>query len=88
MQEIRSDNTIVGYADPAFDAATITPSDTGLLTGPPRALYVGVGGDVRVRTRAGTDVTFFNVPTGSILPIEFTRVWTTGTTASQLVGLI
>jgi hypothetical protein len=47
-----------------------------------------VGGDVRVRTRAGTDVTFFNVPTGSVLPIEFTRVWNTGTTASQMVGLI
>ena len=52
------------------------------------ALYVGVGGDVRVRTRAGTDVTFFNVPAGSILPIEFIRVWNTGTTASQMVGLI
>ena len=88
MQEIRSDNTIVGYADPAFDAVTITPSDTGSLAGPPRALYVGVGGDVRVRTRAGTDLTFFNVPAGSILPIEVTRIWNTGTTASQMVGLI
>lgn len=88
MQEIRSDNTIVGYADPAFDAVAIVPADSGTLAGPPRALYVGVGGDVRVRTRAGTDVTFFNVPAGSILPIEFIRVWNTGTTASQMVGLI
>lgn len=71
----------------ANDAAAITLSD--VATQPTfSAIYVGVGGDVKVTTSAGNNVVFPNAMSGSILPISsVTKVWATGTTASSLVGL-
>ncbi len=52
------------------------------------AIYVGVGGDIKVKDKAGTTVTFKNVPTGSILPIaEVELIYSTDTTATDMVGL-
>lgn len=66
----------------------ITPHDTNLLTRSARAIYVGVGGDLKVRVHDGTEATFTNVPQGFTLPVECVRVYATGTTATNLVGLV
>ena len=71
---------------PAGDAFAVTPSDATHLHA--NALFVGTSGDVTVVTEAGTTVTFKNVPTGSILPVRVSQVKSTGTTASDIVGLV
>ena len=68
-------------------AFSVTPADPDMGT-PARALYVGVGGDVRVTTTGGNDVTFTAVPGGSLLPVSVKRVWATGTTATNVIGVI
>ena len=50
-------------------------------------LYVGVGGDVKVRTAGGNDMTFVGVPTGTFMPVQVVRVFTTGTSATDIVAL-
>lgn len=54
-----------------------------------RAIYVGTAGDLKVKRLGGTqrDVTFKNVPAGTILPIRVVQVYNNGTTASDIVGL-
>ena len=52
------------------------------------ALYVGTGGNVKVNMgTSGTGITFSNVASGQILPIQITQVWQSGTTASNMVAL-
>jgi hypothetical protein len=68
------------------DAASITPSDsTNLAT--PSIVFVGGTGNVTVRTAQGSDVLFFAVPGGAVLPVQVIRVFATGTTASNLVRI-
>jgi len=52
-----------------------------------RRLYVGSSGDVKVDTVGGqTGITFKTVPVG-FLDVHATKVYKTGTTASNLVAL-
>lgn len=66
--------------------AAVTPSDSTDIEGS-IGLYVGTAGNVAVRTvnAAGTTVTFSNVPAGSFLPGNFTRVMA-ATTASNILA--
>jgi hypothetical protein len=68
-------------------AVAITPANSDLVESV-RALYVGTGGALRVTTVLGNDVTFTNVADGSILPVSVKRVWSTSTTASNIIGLV
>ena len=52
-----------------------------------RALYIGGTGNVHVTMADGQTVTFEAVPQGMILPIQISRLWTTNTTASYIIGL-
>lgn len=72
---------------PAAGALTISPHDTTPLTRAIRALYVGGAGNVKVTMNNGTVVTFVGISAGSILPIRASIVWSTGTTATSMVGL-
>lgn len=73
---------------PARSAIAIVPHASAALPQAVRALYVGVGGDIVLQAVGSQqDVTFSNVPTGSILPVRVSAVRTAGTTAQQLVGL-
>jgi hypothetical protein len=72
--------------DPGYDAAEVTPSDTAHL-GNVRALYVGVGGDVKIDTEGGSTVTFVGVLPGSIIPVRAVRVYATGTDATDIVAI-
>jgi hypothetical protein len=75
---------------PARSGAAVTPSDTTDLTVPARALWIGVGGDVRVRFLDGAVVELRGVASGTLLPISVLRVYATGhtgTAASAIVAL-
>lgn len=72
---------------PPPSAAEITPSDTLDLTFATRALYVGGGGNLKVRMLDGTLVTFANTQAGAQYAMRVDRVLATGTTASGIVAL-
>ena len=65
----------------------ITPNDNADLVSIPKALWIGIGGDVRLRGVNGQSVTFPNVPDGFILPVRARTVYATGTTASGIIAL-
>lgn len=50
-------------------------------------LYVGVTGDVKLITAAGDTVTLVGVLAGSFIPIQVTRIFRTGTTATNIIAL-
>jgi len=53
-------------------------------------LFVGTGGPattLRIQTVAGQDVTLLNVPDSSFIPIQVQRIWSTGTTCSNILAL-
>lgn len=50
-------------------------------------VYVGGTGAVKVTTGDGDVVTFSGVPAGDVLPVLVRRVWSTGTTATNLVAV-
>lgn len=68
------------------DAAAVTPSDTVDLP-TPSVIYTGTTGAVKVTTAQGTDVTFTGIPAGFVIPVQVRRVWSTGTTATNLVRI-
>ena len=77
-----------GLNSPANDAAAITPNDSTDLSKTTRGLYIGGDGDVKVNmANTGTAVVFAGAKAGSILPIRATRVYSTDTTATNIVGL-
>lgn len=75
-----------GLADPATDAFAITPSDSVDLSVVPRALLIGVAGNVKVTTLGGTSLVL-PLPAG-YNPIRVTRVWAASLTASGIYGIV
>ena len=69
------------------NAFAVTPHDTNDLTQICRAIYVGVAGDLKVITARGDTVTFKTIVAGCIHPIAVKRVFSTGTTATNIVAL-
>lgn len=65
-------------------AASITPNDSTSFSA--STLYVGTGGTLQVVTAGGDTVTFQSVPNG-FFPVKVTKVFATGTTASNIVRL-
>jgi len=68
--------------------AACTPSDATTFT-QQTALFVGVGGDVNVTPwgSRGSQVLFKNVPSGTFMPIQVSQVYSTSTTATDIVLL-
>lgn len=50
-------------------------------------LYIGTGGNLRVLTASGQDVTFANVLGGTFFPVQVLKVFSTGTSAANIVAL-
>ena len=73
-----------GLDSPVSSGFDVTPNDSADLETLPRALYVGTSGDVTV-TLSGTELTFKDA--SGLLPIRPSRVWDTGTTASDIIAL-
>jgi hypothetical protein len=63
----------------ARGAVSITPNDSTVINNT-RALYIGVAGNLKVTMVDGQDVTFLALAAGTILPIQVTKVFATGTT--------
>ena len=76
----------IGLESPAIRVLTVTPSDTDDLAETSRAINVATSGTVRVTTVKGTTATVF-VAAGIAFPIRVTRIWSSGTTASNIVVL-
>jgi hypothetical protein len=72
-------------SDPARYGAAVTPSNSVNLAAPTRGLFIGTAGNLSVEMTNGT-VAFTAVQPG-ILPIQCTRVNSTGTTATNIVAL-
>jgi hypothetical protein len=72
---------------PITHAFAVTPHDTNELTNQTRGIYVGVSGDVKVTTIDGDAVTFVGLASGVIHPIMAKIIWSTGTTATSIVGV-
>jgi hypothetical protein len=72
---------------PYYRAAAIIPTDTTTLFSPTRGVYVGGAGALKVVMEDETEVTFAAVPVGTVLRIRCVRVFSTGTTATNLVAL-
>ena len=70
-------------------AETAVLSDVTPLPVPYRALFIGTTGHVKVTMRDGGGVvTLRNIPSGTLLPVWVSMVWSTGTTATDIVGLV
>lgn len=71
----------------ATNAFAVVPSDANDLPTWTRGLYVGSAGHVKVTLTGGSTVTFQNLVAGIIHPIMAKRVYSTGTTATNIVGV-
>lgn len=67
---------------PLFAEAVTKDDDAVLVAG---VLFIGSTGNVTVRTKGGSTVTFTNVANSFILPVLVDKVFDTGTTASNIV---
>lgn len=67
-------------------AVDVDSSDVTLAI-PGAVLYIGTGGDVKVTTISGDDVTFKNLANGSVLAVQVKKVFSTGTDADDIIAL-
>lgn len=78
---------LAGLDAPAQNAATLTPSDSTDLAVTTRFLYVGVTGDVTcILAGDSSTVLFKAVPVG-LHRLRVKRLYATGTTATNMLGL-
>lgn len=72
---------------PAVSQVAITKSDTTVYDPPLKALWVGGAGDVAVIAADDTAaVTISGVNGGQIIPVSISKVMSTNTTATLMVG--
>jgi hypothetical protein len=72
---------------PAVSQVAITKSDTTVYDPPLKALWVGGAGDVAVVAADDTAaVTISGVNGGQIIPVSISKVMSTNTTATLMVG--
>lgn len=76
-------------SSPASKLEAITPNDSTDLTAKKfRALFVGTGGNVQVLAVGDTSpVLLKGVANGQVIPVSVKRVYSTNTTAADIVGL-
>lgn len=80
-------NVSGGILAPIAGAVAVAPSDATDLDKTTRGLYVGTAGNVKTTLKSGDVVTFKNLAAGIVHPIRVSRVWATGTTAADVVGV-
>ena len=73
--------------DMVLSATAVTPSDTEPLSPLPKGIYVGTGGDVRLRAvGSDADVTYKNMASGSYIAVRVAFIRATGTTAADMIA--
>ena len=80
-------NYSVSRARPQEDAVVVTPSDSIDLAPWAVQLFIGSAGNIKVTTLAGTTLVITGIPSGTLLPLSVQRVWSTSTTASNIIAL-
>lgn len=83
MIDTFSDHT-TDISAPPSNAAQVTPSDVADLPYITRAIYVGIQGDVRLRTQNGQDIIYKDLVGTKV--IRASRVYLTGTTAGAIIA--
>ena len=73
--------------DPAVTVFDITPDDVTDLPHVTTGINVSTPGAVRVSLLDGS-IGDLTVSAGTVFPVRATRVWTTGTTATGIRGLV
>ena len=87
MEAVLVDPKVKSYSiSSARRYAAVTKHDTTLIS-EFKALYIGGDGDIKVGNTEGDAVTFVGVVAGTILPVYGIRVYSTGTTATNIVAL-
>ena len=87
MQD-RYDGYSSSLEGPAAHGFAISPNDAVDVTEVTRALYVGTGGVLSLTLQSGAELVMSGVAAGTLLPLRVRRVKATGTSASDLVGLV
>jgi len=85
--EYDRDNLARASSSPSDDAYMITASDASNLSQPVRALRVAGAGDIHITTRSGADRTL-TLAAGEMLYCGATKVFSTGTTATGILGYV
>ena len=68
-------------------AVSATLSDTTNMPHPCVLFVGGTAGNIKVTTANGDEIVFGNVQTGTVLPVQVIRVWSTGTAATGIVAI-
>lgn len=77
-----------GLESPANDAFDITPSDVADLESTTRGIYCGTGGFLHVIMKSGREITFKNLAGEMTHGLRVSKVFATGTTATDIIGLL
>lgn len=78
---------VESQSDPKSGIFSVTPNNSSDLPYTGVVLYIGTGGDVKVDASIGGTEIFKNLPDGSVLPVKVDRVYASGTTATDIIGL-
>jgi hypothetical protein len=76
-------NYNTGLDSPLYHGVLVSPNDSVDLAKVTRACLVGTTGDVKVTTAGGETLVVPSVPVGWH-PFRVSRIWSTGTTASNI----
>ncbi len=87
MFDYDRDGVARANSGPADDAFMITPADGSNLAQPVRTLRVSGAGDIHVVTRSGNERTL-TLDAGEMLMCGVTKVFSTGTTATGILGYV
>jgi hypothetical protein len=67
-------------------AADVTPNDSTDLDFS-SIVYIGGDGNCKVTTVRGDTVTFNGLSQGDFIPVKVKRIWSTGTTTTNMIAL-
>lgn len=74
-------DTLLIEQDAAFAPAANKEINSGCI------LYVGGSGNIKVKTASGNDLTFTGLNAGTFVPVQVVQVFSTGTTATNILAL-
>jgi hypothetical protein len=78
----------LGVGSGVYDhAALISKDDANDLATVATAIFVGGAGNIKVTTYGGETLLLTGLIAGQVLPLRVTRVWSTTTTATNIVAL-
>ena len=73
---------------PPSNARNVIPSDSTDLPRETRGIYCGTGGDLHVLMIDDSEVTFKNLAGEVIHGMRLKKIFATGTTATDIIGLL